>query len=237
MRRSLVLGLMLSAALFAAAQEIPKFEVFAGYELFRVSPSSRANILIAPINMFSTSGGLGAVQFNVNSYVGLVGEFGAARSGSFDIGNTAVALDQTQLLYLFGPRVFVHATNRVVPFMEFLAGGVHNSRTFVVPDERIDPTVVVPPGVSADAGANTTRFHTTQNALAASIGAGVDVSVTRTIAVRPFQLDYVGTHLPPVAVPGVPGGINDSRWQMNWKYSAGVTFRFGGKRRQLAPAH
>jgi hypothetical protein len=234
MRRSVVLGLMLSVALFAAAQETPKLEVFAGYELFRVSPSSRANVFITPISMFSTSGGLGSVQFNVNSYVGLVGEFGATRSGTFDIGNTTVALDQTQFLYVFGPRVFVHATSRIVPFMEFLAGGVHNSRTFAVPNGRIDPTMVMPPGVSADVGADTTRFHTTQNALAASIGAGVDVSVTRTIAVRPFQLDYVGTHLPPVAVPGVPGGINDSHWQMNWKYSAGVNFRFGGKRRQVS---
>jgi hypothetical protein len=224
-------------SLFVSAQEISKLEVFAGYELFRVSPSSRANVFVSPINVFSTNGGIGSVQYNVNSYLGLVGEFGLTRSGTFPLGASSVSADQTQFSYLFGPRMFVHATSRVVPFMEFVAGGVHNSRNYDVPNSRIDSAAVLPSGVSANTGATSTRFHATQNALAAAIGFGVNIEINRKLSVRPFEFDYVGTHLGRLSIPGVPAGINDSVWQINHQYSAGVNFRFGGKRQIDSNSH
>jgi opacity protein-like surface antigen len=233
--RNFALVLMLSLATLAAAQNTsgpePRFELFAGYQLFRASPSSRVSIAFDPINVFGTNGGSGAFQVNVNSYIGLVSEFGATRSGAIALGNSAVALNQTQLSYLFGPRMFVHASTRITPFAELLVGAVHNSRTFDVPNPGISAGAPMSPGVTADPGANSTRFHNTQNAFAAEIGAGLDVNVTPRVAVRPFQVDYVGTHLGLVTVPGVPPGIGDSHWQMNWKYSAGINFHFGGDRR------
>ena len=239
MRRSIILGLatlMASVATaqqpsIATAQELSRVEVFAGWEMFRNTPSARANVIVTPLSNFRANGAQASVQFNVNSYIGVVGEFGANRTGGVALCTSGVGMDQTQFLYLFGPRMFVHATSRISPFMEFLAGGVRDSRVFAVPNTRIDPTAVMPPGVTAETGTTTTRFHTTQNAFATAIGAGVDVGVTRTMAVRPLQVDCVGTRLAPLSVPGVPAGINDSRWQVNWKYSAGVTFRFGGMRR------
>jgi hypothetical protein len=228
MKHLVALGLMLLFAASAVAQDDSRVEIFAGYQLFRTSPSSRVNLFTDQISSFGTNGGTGSVQFNVNSYIGLIGEFGGTRSGGLTIGTPSVALDQKQLLYLFGPRIFVHATSRVIPFAEFLIGGVHNSRTFDVPNANLTAGTTGSPGVSAEPGATTTRFHESEHALAAAVGMGVDINVSRRLSIRPFQLDYVGTHLAPVIVPGVPPGINDSKWQMNWKFATGVKFRFWG---------
>ena len=228
--RKVALGIVLSVCLLASAQDIPKFEAFGGYQLFRVTPSEKVNVTREQFNVFNTNGAQGSLQYNFNSFLGIVGEFGAAHSGTVALGTSTVSVDQGQWSYLFGPRVFVHVTKSISPFMECLAGGVHNNRTFTVPNPLIPAGAAMPPGVTMDAGSDTTHFHTHQNAFAAEVGIGINLNVSRMMSIRPFQIDYVGTHLPPLSVPGVPPGINDSVWQMNWKYSAGVSFLFGGTR-------
>jgi hypothetical protein len=77
-----------------------------------------------------------------------------------------------------------------------------------------------------------TKVRSTQNAFAMAIGGGVDIKVGRHLAVRPAQLDWLPTNFSPFNVT-VPSGIfpnfNTSNWQQNFRYSGGVTFRFGGE--------
>ena len=63
------------------------------------------------------NGGSGYVEYNLNSMVGLVGDFGG-------YANTRQGLDDRLLTYMFGPRFnWRHA--RLTPYVQFLFGGAY----------------------------------------------------------------------------------------------------------------
>jgi len=77
------------------------------------------------------NGGSASIAFNINRYLGLVGDFGAytnseirftgASTSTVDVDNANVAA----LTYLFGPRLSFRKYNRITPFAQVLFGGVH----------------------------------------------------------------------------------------------------------------
>jgi hypothetical protein len=206
----------------SVAQDVPKAEVYAGYMFLRYN----ANY---PVNAFTANGGVGSFQYNFNKHFGIVGELGGVHNGALSIGSSGTFTpDQTAFTYLFGPRVFFNKAGVVSPFLEFLAGGVHNSRSFNVPDSLIPPNSALPPGVTATPGNGFTKFASTQNAAALATGGGIDIRLSRLISFRPVQLDYLPTHFSPFNIPGVPGNLNATKWQQNLRYTAGLSFRFGG---------
>lgn len=223
MRRILlVAGLVLLAGCIAMAQEVPTAELYLGYTFIRVN--SAANV-----NAFTTNGGLGAIQFNFNKNFGFVAEFGGTSNGTISAFGPNRSVSQTQFTYLFGPRVFVNKAGRIEPFFEYLLGGIHNSRSFAVANSLLPTPLIVPRGVTVTVNPANTRFATSQNAFAMAIGGGMDVKLGNKISFRPIQLDYLPSHFSPLNIPGVPGTFNNTRWQNNLRYSAGVSFRFGSK--------
>jgi hypothetical protein len=220
---SFVVGIVCLLALMAAAQEVPRGEVFFGYSYVRVATGSQ-------VNAFNNNGGLGEAQVNLNEYLSLVAELGGFVAGNVSIkGPELSSLDQTYFTYQCGPRITWHKLGRIAPFGHFLIGGAHESRSFAVPNVLIPPGAVVPPGVTAEVNPQTTRFRTSQNAYAMTIGGGFDVNISRRFAVRPFQLDYLPSHFSPFNIPGLStiGVNNNTNWQNNLRYSAGIAFRFG----------
>ena len=114
-----------------------------------------------------------------------------------DFGGYAnTRINQRLFTYMFGPRFnWRHA--RWNPYVQFLFGG-------------------------ADAWLNVNSPHgPTQNAFAMAAGGGLDYALTRRIALKPFQAEYVMTELQ--ANNGFGSRQNDVR------FSAGVAFRFGEK--------
>jgi hypothetical protein len=210
--------------LFAAcsvAQDIPKAEVYGGYEFLRYNAS-------APVNAFTANGGAGSFQYNFNKWIGIVGELGGVHNGALSVGSSrTITPDQTAFTYLFGPRVFFNKAGVVSPFLEFFAGGMHNSRSFNVPNSLIPVGATPPPGVTVTPGNGVTKFASTQNAAALATGGGIDIRLSRLISFRPIELDYVPTHFSPFNIPGL-GTINSTKWQQNLRYTAGLSFRFGG---------
>jgi hypothetical protein len=89
--------------------------------------------------------------------------------------------------------------SRVTPYVQFLFGGAYEW------------------GVT-----NGTGIATTQNGFAMAAGGGVDINITRHIALKPLQVEYLMTQLPQLA-----SNLNSA--QNNLRYSAGVVYRFGGK--------
>lgn len=75
------------------------------------------------------------------------------------------------------------------------------------------------PGVVHDTvtTTGTTTVSSSTTAFAVKFGGGVDVNVNKDFAIRPFQVDYMLTLL------GKP-------WQKNFGISAGLVYRFGGKK-------
>ena len=112
-----------------------------------------------------------------------------------DFGGYAnTRIDDRLFTYMFGPR-FSWRQSRLTPYVQFLFGG-----GYVWND--LDAT------------------STTQNAFAMAAGGGLDFTLTKHIALKPIQAEYVMTQID--STKGFGSHQNDIR------YSGGVVFRFGG---------
>ena len=113
--------------------------------------------------------------------------------------NTRTGIDAKVLTYMFGPRFnWRHA--RLSPYVQFLFGGGY-----------------------AWSGPNSN----TQNAFATAAGGGLDYNLTRRIAIKPIQVEYVMTQFDSARLGGSTQGFGSH--QNDVRYSAGVVFRFGEK--------
>jgi outer membrane immunogenic protein len=159
MRKSMiVLGFILMAAGSAKAQEGRGFEISGNYQYVRINPGGGASGI-------NCQGGSGSGAAYLNTWLGVVGEFGACKVTGLPSGATSHEMD-----YLFGPRAYFHAHGRVYPFVQALFGG-----------ERFSAGVT---GVGS----------ASSNAFAAALGGGADVTLTRHVSLRALQVDYLYTH-------------------------------------------
>jgi hypothetical protein len=141
---------------------------------------------------FNQNGGSAYVEYNVNRVVGLVADF-----GGYANGRRAVAGDSgTTFSYLLGPR-FNWRKSRLVPYVQFLFGGSNAS-------------LYRPSG------------SVMRNGFTTAAGGGFDWVVSKHIALKPVQVEYVTAQLPEV-------GSNSNSFQNNLRYSGGIVFRFGEK--------
>ena len=208
MKRSITMaGVVCLLALTAAAQDVPREEVFLGYTYVRFSSSFQAP-------SFSMNGGGGQFVYNFNHWLGGVADLGAIHNGAIP-GNS---LDTTLFNFLFGPRFSFHM-HRVVPFAQILWGGVYATGSryeFIAP-----PLVVTNPNVPIDpALVVNSRISTTQTAFAMTVGGGIDIRITNHISFRPLGVDYYMTRLSNFRFPG-------DNSQNNLRYTAGLNFNFG----------
>ena len=112
-----------------------------------------------------------------------------------DFGGYAnTRIDDKAMTYMFGPRFnWRHA--RFTPYVQFLFGGIYAWSN--------------PPGAAS----------VTQNAFATAAGGGLDYQLSKHIALKPIQVEYVETQLN--SSSGFGSHQNDLR------YTAGIVFRVG----------
>src|SRR6478672_686448 len=136
MKRSIALsGAVSLFALAAAAQDVPKVEVFTGFTYTRVNSASN-------VPAFSANGGGGQFVVNAGRHFGFVTDIGAVHNGN--IGG--YHLDTTLTNFMFGPRIPIRVSHRVTPYFQALFGGVYGSTSYPV---TLPPgTVVLPPVVT-----------------------------------------------------------------------------------------
>jgi peptidoglycan-associated lipoprotein len=152
----------------------------------------RTNAPAGGCGCFALNGGSGWVAFNLSHSVGIVGEI-AGQHASNIFGGGA---DLTLTSYLAGPRYTWAHARHFSPFAQVLLGGVHASGGLA-------------PGSSGLPGS--------ANAFAMTAGGGLDISLTRRIALRAFEADYYLTRF--------NNGLNDH--QNNLRIAVGVIVRFG----------
>ena len=183
----------------------PRVEWFLGYSFWRAMPTDPAN------RMGYLHGGSTSLAFNLNRYVGLVADFGGYDANKLTLfspnGNQTVDADGTAYTYVFGPRFSYRKLGRFTPFAQALFGATHAGPVTISGCSQ---------GTCAPLGG--------ENAFAAMLGAGFDIQVSRHIALRPFEGDFLLTHFKNV-FDGQPD------WQDNVRLSAGIVFRFGGDSR------
>src|SRR5271170_6798718 len=220
-KQSLSFAFVFLFTLGLAAQDVPKAEVYGGYSFIRYNAS-------APVNAFTANGGVGSFQYNFTKHFGFVAELGGVHNGKLTVGSSGIFQpDQTAFTYLFGPRVFFNKAGVVSPFFEYLFGAFHNSRSFEVPNSLLPTPLPPAQGATVTPGPTDTKFASSQTAFAMAVGGGIDIRVSKLISFRPIQLDYLPTHFSPFNVTGL-GVVNSTKWQQNLRYSAGLSFRFGG---------
>jgi len=176
-----------------AAQDRTRFEVFGGYSLERTAPCGVSGSSEFPCNAET---GFLAPTTNFNgwnvAFTGYVNRFLGATAdvsghyGPYDNANFSPNTSVSRYSYLFGP-VFAWRLPRVTPFAHILIGST-----------------------SQILGGSVGNY----NVFSWAVGGGLDVSVSKRVAIRFADLDYESVH-----VPG-NGAANGLR------YSSGLVFKF-----------
>ncbi len=170
----------------------PKYEVSGMFSYINYCPCS--------FRSFNNYGGTGSFVYNPNKYLGLVAEIGAYTFSRqvYVLNGTDYTLQTisggSQQTYLFGPRVNFRHFDHFVPFVELLMGAGHS-------------------------GAQMTGTSS-QTTFAFEAGGGVDVILTKAIAWRFFEADYLMTNYSGVL-------LSPSSRQNNFKIGSGIVLRWG----------
>jgi hypothetical protein len=107
-----ILAIALAFGAIANAQETttPQFEIGANYSWLHFNSAD-------DVYHRTENGGSGYVEYNINSAVGLVADFGG-------YANTRSGINDDTMTYLFGPR-FNWRHSRLTPYAQFLFGGAY----------------------------------------------------------------------------------------------------------------
>jgi opacity protein-like surface antigen len=198
----LLIGVALLSSLSAVAQEMPRTEVFGGYSYFH--PNGGGGL----------HGWNGSVDVNLNKWLGVVADFSGYYGSSSTSVSTAIigppglsveaSADSNIHTFLVGPQVAYRKDERLTPFGHALLGlsRVHQRGTATTTGPLM--------------GTTTFSFNDTDTGFAMGLGGGLDVTITRSVALRLIQADYLMTRL-----------NGDS--QNNARVSVGFVFRFGAK--------
>ncbi len=114
-----LLGLAFLFSLSAAAQDVPKVDLFAGYSFVHTGPG-------IAIPSFNANGGIGSVALNLTNWGSLVVEVGGIHAGA--INGTDV--NATALSYLAGPKISFFRHSKFSPFAQALFGFVNTNPGF-----------------------------------------------------------------------------------------------------------
>ena len=118
MKWKVVVYLMAFVSLFGAAtyaQDVPKFDVFAGYSYIRENPATSG------IDSFSMNGGSASLAYNATPWLSAVADFGGYHTNNI----LGTGIDGTLSTYLFGPRISYRRHSRLTPFGQVLFGVAH----------------------------------------------------------------------------------------------------------------
>ncbi|HUZ47129.1 MAG TPA: hypothetical protein VMW54_10885 [Terriglobia bacterium] len=197
MRRIIPLFVLLVSSMpgVAAAQGFQGIEIFGGYAYLRNNLRSTYSpfyLSAVPFgNNFPLNGWQASVTENATDWLGLTQEF-----GGFYGTKRLQGLDNHFRMFsiLSGPQLSYPHLKGVTPFAHALFG--------------YDQTKISLPG---------TNLSATSSSYAMALGGGMDVKVSRHMAVRLFQADYYLTR-------------DFGSTQNNLRFSAGLVFRFGGRR-------
>jgi outer membrane protein OmpA-like peptidoglycan-associated protein len=210
--------LVLAFGLFAYGQEVPKAELFVGYEYIHFVPSLSGNPSV------NFNGGGGAVNFNLNKVIGIKAEFTGATSSGANQTYAGYTLSRSAnfFTYLFGPQFSYRAHSRVVPFAHLLFGGSHSNFY----GNLSIPSVSPGPATSASTAP-------TKQAFTLALGGGLDVKLGKSVSWRVGQFDYFMTRFSeaiftsPCVSPGPCGVAQQINNQNNFRYMTGLVFRIG----------
>jgi hypothetical protein len=184
----------------AFGDETPRTTIFGGYSYLRN-------------NSNGFNGWTGQGTFNFTPHLGVTADFsGNYRSpGSFSLLGITAGANQHLYTYLFGPTVST-SFGKTSVFAHALFGQSHSSLSA---------------GITAPIIGGISTGVSSANAFAMEFGGGLDVGVSRHLAIRVAQLDYLRTQFnaTDALATGFSSSLGNSS-QNTFRYSGGLVFRF-----------
>lgn len=212
MRKSWLLAallVVLGMALPVKAQDTSKFNVYVGYDYVHAQVSNTSFGAPSGFSTLNFNGGSIQGAYNVLPYLAAVAEFGGYYEAASPVFGGSYG-PAGVISYMFGPRLNI-SRGRVSPYVQVLMGA-----------STLGPAIASKTGAQLNSGTDT-EFSMTA-------GGGVDVALSRRIAIRPAQVEYYLTRFYTCTLgPPAANCTGIVRSQNNFRFSAGVVFRFGGK--------
>jgi hypothetical protein len=190
--------MMLVPLAVLAQSNYPKAEVFGGYSHFRANPSEFDHLY----NWKDLNGWNASFAGNINKWFGIEGDFDGYYGSPSILDFNIPLLHVSYYTFMGGPKL-TYRSGAVAPFTHFLIGAARGS-----------------------IGGGIGSFNLTltdQTALAAAVGGGIDINMSKHFAIRPVQADYLMTRFNPITEFPFSGL---SERQNNLRLSAGIVFRF-----------
>jgi len=214
LRSAILLGIVMLFGTATRAQDYAKVEVPMQYSYMRFNPEHSG-----VVGSYSLNGGGGGVTVYINHMLGIEGEFNgygsltrtftfAPTPGSPCPAGCTLKANGDLFTYNVGP-VLKYRAEHFEPFVETLFGGAH-SNVYKSLFQACQPLPGSPCGGTRSPSNNAWDFV---------IGGGIDIPVTKLIAIRPAQFDFVLTRF---GNNFTPGNTNQS----NFRYNAGIVLRF-----------
>lgn len=184
---------------------VPKGEVFVGYTFWRNMPAYYDN------RVDWLHGASMNAAYNFDSHLGLVVDIAGFPDTSIRLaapGTPTQKYDASGSVYtyLIGPRLSFRY-QRLTPFIQVLVGAALAS----------------PVTINGCTGDPVCTPLDSEYAFAMTSGGGLDVTLTRHIAWRLFQAEYLTTRF-----SNPPSNNGGRDWQGNLRLSTGIVLRFGG---------
>jgi hypothetical protein len=206
---AIILGIMILLGTSGFAQESQRGEVALDFSYIHFVPQN--NNTINSVNLW---GGGGSAVYYFLGGLGIKGEvegYGATTRGFAFAPGSAICpagcagrASGDLFTYNVGPQIKFHRAEHVEPFVEALFGGAHSNFYGSLFHNCVGCVVSKSPS---------------NNAFDFIIGGGIDIKISQHFVVRPAEVDYLLTRFG----NNFTAGNNN---QSNFRYQAGVVFRF-----------
>jgi hypothetical protein len=216
-------------SMVGAATDVPRYEVYLGYQYVRANQFSQSSGLATSIGGYDMHGGDGQFIYNFKPWLSGVVDAGGVNKGNIGIPDFAVSVANTTAFVYGGPRFYYRRHRRgLTPFGEILFGAafrhlstnVNALTSFDTPNVPIStPFGTLFPGPLAVVNAELT---TNQNAFSMKVGGGLDWKFSKHVGFRPMEVNYVLTRFPNLST-------GDRSNQHSIAASAGFLFMWGAR--------
>ncbi len=196
MRRIILLAACILVLPLAASAQVPQVEIYGGYAYTHVDSGGLSNI--ADSHSKDWNGWEASFAGNFTRYFGVAFDFSGSYGSNFQVspfGFHHVGSETPYLYaYMAGPQ-FLLPLGRVLMFAHAMAGATQMKRAFT---------------------SGTTVFSRSDTAFGSAVGAGINLSLTRNVALRIAQADYLMSK-------------NFGVTENNLRVSGGIVFQFGSR--------
>lgn len=205
---SLVCIILISG--FASAQDFPKFEIYGGYSITNIGGEDIDNIFsywnsgntVEGVSVYTskyfTRGFNAAVAFNLNRYLGIVGnvQFNTNKIADFSILDSDFSATGKQDADLFslmaGPRFSLRTSEDITPFAHFLIGmnRVNFDYSLTCTEDGASCSSDITDSIVNEAY----LLNESDAGFGFAVGGGIDVNITPAFAVRLIQAEYLKSY-------------------------------------------